>query len=118
MRAEEGDANVPANWKDDGTTLTAPNGVTVVRGFRAKVLEGWDANNLPLEKERAVNPVEHANPMVGAGQFKLSRIVDWRGLQPGESTLYQSVLNYCLWRGNGYQQGRRCRVNQTLCDTH
>ena len=24
-------------------------------------------NNLPLEKERAVNPVEHANPMVGGG---------------------------------------------------
>jgi hypothetical protein len=67
VRAEEGDVNIPANWKDDGTTLTAPNGVTVVRGFRAKVLEGWDANNLPLEKERAVNPVEHANPMVGGG---------------------------------------------------
>src|SRR6266566_2387611 len=53
-----------------------------------------------------------------AGQSKLSRIVDWRGLQPGASTLYQSVLNYCLWRGNGYQQGRRCRVNQTLFVTH
>jgi hypothetical protein len=59
--------NIPANWKDDGTTLTAPNGMTVVRGFRAKVLEGWDANNLPLEKERAVNPVEHANPTGGGG---------------------------------------------------
>ena len=53
-----------------------------------------------------------------AGQSKLSRIVDWRGLQPGASTLYQSVLNYCLWRGNGYQQDRRCRVNQTLFVTH
>src|SRR5437016_379746 len=53
-----------------------------------------------------------------AGQSKLSRIVDWRGLQPGASTLYQSVLNYCLRRGNGYQQGRRCRVNQTLFATH
>src|SRR2546423_7251101 len=53
-----------------------------------------------------------------AGQSKLSRIVDWRGLQPGASTLYQSVLNYCLWRGNGYQQGRCCRVNQTLFVTH
>src|SRR5947209_1658683 len=53
-----------------------------------------------------------------AGQSKLSRIVDWRGLQPGASTLYQSVLNYCLRRGNRYQQGRRCRVNQTLFATH
>src|SRR5207245_336630 len=29
---------VPAGWKDDGTTLTAPNGYKVVQGFRGYVL--------------------------------------------------------------------------------
>jgi len=58
---------VPVGWKDDGKTLTAPNGMPVVEGFRAKVLQGWDAVNVPLEKERAVDPVECADPAVGAG---------------------------------------------------
>lgn len=41
----------PANWKDDGTTLTAPNGHKVVLGFRGKVLQGWEASDVPTEEE-------------------------------------------------------------------
>src|SRR5215467_13361489 len=40
--------DVPAGWKDDGTTLTAPDGVPVVHGFRDWVLEhSWDAPDWP-----------------------------------------------------------------------
>ncbi len=61
---------VPIGWTDDGTTLTAPNGMTLVKGFRARVLQGWDATNVPLGQERAVNQVEHANPASGAGSVQ------------------------------------------------
>jgi hypothetical protein len=61
---------VPIGWTDDGTTLKAPNGMVVVKGFRARVLEGWDATNVPLENERAVAQVEHANPAVGGGSIQ------------------------------------------------
>ncbi len=30
--------NFPANWHDDGTTLTSPNGVGITEGFRAFLL--------------------------------------------------------------------------------
>lgn len=43
---------IPLGWKDDGKTLTAPNGVPVVKGFRAYVLtHAWEADDLPLEAE-------------------------------------------------------------------
>ncbi len=50
----------PAGWRDDGTTLTAPNGHKVVHGFRTKVLAGgWDAADVPLEEEHQVAHVEN-----------------------------------------------------------
>lgn len=58
---------IPVGWKDDGTTLTAPNGIPITQAFRAKVLQGWDATNVPMEPERAVELVERANPEVGEG---------------------------------------------------
>lgn len=44
---------IPSGWHDDGTTLTAPNGVTVVQGFRDKVLAdaNWNPALWPLAKE-------------------------------------------------------------------
>lgn len=64
---------VPTNWKDDGKTLTAPNGVAVVRGFRDHVLNNnWQPNNVPLEPEEAANPVEEGftqNPSGGTRQL-------------------------------------------------
>ena len=44
--------------------------MVVVKGFRARVLEGWDATNVPLENERAVAQIEHANPAVGGGSIQ------------------------------------------------
>ena len=49
---------VPARWRDDGTTLTAPNGHKVVQGFRERVLAGWDPQNVPLEEEHGQTPLE------------------------------------------------------------
>src|SRR6266566_6813812 len=76
MYGEEPMAGVPQGWHDDGTTLTAPNGHKVVRGFRAKVLAGWDAQDIPLEEERQVAHVEQYYPSdAGAVQtFNFSRL--------------------------------------------
>jgi hypothetical protein len=49
---------VPAGWHDDGKTLTAPNGHRVVKGFRDRVLAGWDPQNVPLEEEHGQDPLE------------------------------------------------------------
>lgn len=44
---------VPLGWKDDGKTLTAPNGIAVVKGFRDYVLRhAWEADDVPLAVER------------------------------------------------------------------
>lgn len=73
-----GKTMVPLNWTDDGTTLTAPNGVQVVLGFRDYVLaNNWNANNWPLDHEFAANPVEQSNPGLGAGtaqDFRWTRL--------------------------------------------
>lgn len=48
--------NIPTGWHDDGTTLTAPNGVKVVHGFRDMILNHnpeWDSNLIPLNEEYA-----------------------------------------------------------------
>jgi hypothetical protein len=60
---------VPTDWKDDGTTLTAPNGVLVTLGFRGYVLgHDWDANDWPLAAERHTDSIEPGDPSAGAGQ--------------------------------------------------
>jgi len=63
---------VPANWKDDGTTLTAPNGVKVVHGFRDYVLaHNWDAANEPVAAEFGTSLLESSNPSLGGGTQQL-----------------------------------------------
>lgn len=40
---------IPQGWHDDGSTLSAPNGKTVVLGFRDYILgHAWDASNQPI----------------------------------------------------------------------
>lgn len=81
---------VPTGWADNTVTgtLTAPNGVAVVRGFRTYVLNHpWDAANYPLRVEAAVDSVEPGNPAVGAGSrqdFRLSSLgyTATRGVYP------------------------------------
>jgi hypothetical protein len=59
---------VPTNWRDDGATLTAPNGHRVVLGFRRYVLtQTWGATNLPLQEENGRSPLEESNPALGSG---------------------------------------------------
>ena len=70
---------VPQGWRDDGTTLIAPNGKRVVQGFRARVLQGWDPVNWPLEEEHGENPLEISNPSLGSGTQQVFRwtILEW-----------------------------------------
>lgn len=61
---------IPNGWSDDGKTLTAPNGVTVVRGFRDYVLAysgGWNQNNWPLNAEFYTSSIEPGNAKIGPG---------------------------------------------------
>src|SRR5258707_819902 len=68
----QGGTMVPANWKDDGTTLTAPNGVKVVHGFRDYVLaHNWDPGNIPLAAEFGTSLLESSNPSLGGGTQQL-----------------------------------------------
>lgn len=66
---------VPSGWKDDGKTLTAPNGVPVVLGFRQHILNtpAWNPENVPLEAEYEADPVLRHNPPVGPGQRQCFR---------------------------------------------
>lgn len=71
---QNGGTMVPTGWHDDGTTLTAPNGVKVVQGFRDWVLShSWDAGNIPEEAEYSANPVLLHNASVGAGSRQCFR---------------------------------------------
>jgi GH25 family lysozyme M1 (1,4-beta-N-acetylmuramidase) len=64
----ESSMTIPTGWTDDGTTLKAPNGIAVVRGFRDYVLaHNWDANNWPLQAEQGRTPLELSNPSLGGG---------------------------------------------------
>lgn len=67
--------SIPTGWKDNGTTLVASNGISVVKGFRDLVLHAtsWDAGNVPLETEHAANPVLLHNAAVGAGSRQCFR---------------------------------------------
>ena len=65
---------IPTGWKDDGQTLTAPNGVGVRLGFRDYVLShGWDPGNVPLALEQGVSLLEASNPGLGGGDQQLFR---------------------------------------------
>lgn len=61
---------IPAGWKDDGTTLTAPNGIVVVKGFRDWILnKPWDSADYPLDAEHVITSgsIEPGNPSIGPG---------------------------------------------------
>lgn len=66
----EGFMGIPTGWHDDGTVLTASNGIAVVKGFRDWVLaHTWDANNTPLAAEQAITSgsIEPGNAAMGPG---------------------------------------------------
>lgn len=68
---KSGGSMIPKGWKDDGHTLTAPNGVKVVLGFRTYILNrpgGWDPDDWPVAEEFHADPLEVSNPSLGSGQ--------------------------------------------------
>lgn len=86
---------VPTGWKDDGTTLTAPNGVKVIRGFRAYVLANkWDKSNWPLVAEYSSNSIEPGNPSIGAGVRQ-----DFRWMSLGWT---EAKDVYVIWTGQDF----------------
>lgn len=71
---------IPAGWKDDGTTLTAPNGLTVRAGFRDYILtNAWAPEDFPMELEHGQNPLEIGNTSLGEGTQQVFRIsiLEW-----------------------------------------
>ena len=74
---QEAPMPIPQGWHDDSQTgiLTAPNGHTVVLGFRQVILgdPSWDPNNQPLEEEYHTDQVLLHNAAVGAGQRQTTR---------------------------------------------
>jgi hypothetical protein len=69
---------IPTGWKDDGTTLVAPNGTPVILGFRDYVLNhAWNPDDWPLAPERHLESLEPGDPTAGAGQrqdFRMSSL--------------------------------------------
>jgi hypothetical protein len=56
---------IPNGWSDDGSSLHAPNGISVAKGFRAYILaQRWDTEDWPLGQEHASASVEPGNPAI------------------------------------------------------
>jgi hypothetical protein len=72
---------VPSGWRDDGTTLHAPNGTAVVGGIRLYVLNHvWDPSDVPVAPESYPALVEIGNPALGTGAvqwFEMSGQLSW-----------------------------------------
>lgn len=71
---------VPTGWTDDGTLLTAPNGLHVGSGFRDYILaHSWNPADVPVGPETHVSEVEFCNPKHGAGtvQFFQESQLSW-----------------------------------------
>ena len=65
---------IPQGWHDNGSVLTAPNGVRVQHGFRDYVLKhAWDPDNWPLQAEEGATQLELSNPSLGGGTRQLFR---------------------------------------------
>jgi hypothetical protein len=80
-------SGIPAGWRDDGATLTAPNGHQVVRGFRyfIRTASAWAPENVPLEEERHLESVEYHSPSLGPGsrQLFLRTALRWNNATEG-----------------------------------
>src|SRR5258708_4819206 len=67
-----GTMTLPAGWHDDGTTLTCPNGVRIVLGFRNEILPlllagKWSPTNPAIAPQFYTAHLEAANPLLGDG---------------------------------------------------
>jgi hypothetical protein len=88
---------IPDGWHDNGTTLTAPNGVVVVMGFREWILSHtWDSIDYPMAAERVLPSIEPGNPSIGAGSRQ-----DFRMTSLGWTT---SRGVYKIWVGQDIRE--------------
>lgn len=89
---------VPGGWSDDGHTLTAPNHIPVVLGFRDKVLNSnWSPDNWPMRAEYHADPVEQSHPSLGAGpaqEFRWDRLAGCASLGIYKTWLGQELYWY------------------------
>lgn len=73
-------SGVPQGWSDDGTTLTAPNGKKVVKGFRQYILDHEHAeDDQPADEEHGASPLEETNTSLGGGtkQVFYKSVLEW-----------------------------------------
>lgn len=66
---------VPAGWHDDGKTLTAPNGKTVLLGDRDYILNhNWAGDNVPVDDgERYISSLLYQDGRWGPGSRRVFR---------------------------------------------
>lgn len=108
---------VPSGWHDDGTTLTAPNGVKVVLGFRKFVLFGsWDAANIPLGAEEWSDHVDpfDTNSGPGSNQFFTNcslRYTEKDGVKYGPVGRYYQDSNNALVNAKNQVSVLQSKVN-------
>lgn len=73
-------SGLPQGWQDDGTTLKAPNGHTVVKGFRDHILKAaWASWDVPLQEEEGRSQVEESNSQLGNGTRQIfnAHLLEW-----------------------------------------
>lgn len=96
---------VPTGWKDDGKTLTAPNGVSVTLGFRDWVLNhSWNPDNQPNEPAYGANPAILHRPDLGAGTRQTFRdsLLWWT---PGTNVVDEQFLGLELSASYNEERG-------------
>jgi|SRR5579885_404375 len=93
---------VPQDWPDDGTTLTAPNGVPVKAGFRQYIeTHPWNPANWPIVAEYHVEQVQLHNTSLGPGQIQPCRDgILWYTV--GRGVVYEPFLGLEIYAA--YQQ--------------
>ena len=108
---------VPAGWHDDATTgtLTAPNGLVVLRGFRDYVLShNWDADNWPeANEQQGVAEVELFNTTHGSGSIQYFRRsqLSWTAKEGIFLTYVGAEAKYLRWLSE--QQAAQIAALQT-----
>jgi N-acetyl-anhydromuramyl-L-alanine amidase AmpD len=102
---------VPSGWSDNGTVLTAPNGVPVRGGFRDHILADptWHKDNWPLKPEYQAKFVEQSNTALGAGAAQEFR---WKRLSWCQSLgIYEGWLGLELyWYQKAFDQAQAALV--------
>ena len=82
LKVGAGMSGVPAGWHDNGSVLTAPNGVPVIGAMRKLVMGvSWDANNVPQAPEHPQHPMELGDASIpdGVQQEFVFNVTEWSG---------------------------------------